>query len=46
MASCPKMRTEPKSLILEALSKFAETSRRCCELIKRCFRHQVLVAAA
>ena len=26
--SCPKMRTEPKSRILEALSKFAETSRR------------------
>ena len=27
-SSCPKMRTEPKSRILEALSKFAETSRR------------------
>ena len=26
--SCPKMRTEPRSRILEALSKFAETSRR------------------
>ena len=26
--SCPKMRTKPKSRILEALSKFAETSRR------------------
>ena len=26
--SCPKMRTEPKSRILEAFSKFAETSRR------------------
>ena len=26
--SCPKMRTEPKSRILEVLSKFAETSRR------------------
>ena len=26
-ASCPKMRTEPKSRILDALSKFAETSR-------------------
>ena len=26
--SCPKMRTEPKSRILEALSKFAEASRR------------------
>ena len=25
--SCPKMRTEPKSRILEALSKFAETGR-------------------
>ena len=28
IASCPKMRTEPKSRILEAFSKFAETSRR------------------
>ena len=27
-ASCPKMRTEPKSRILEAFSRFAETSRR------------------
>ena len=26
LASCPKMRTEPQSRILEALSKFAETS--------------------
>ena len=26
--SCPKMRTEPKARILEAFSKFAETSRR------------------
>ena len=26
--SCPKTRTEPKARILEALSKFAETSRR------------------
>ena len=27
-ASCPKTRTEPKARILEAFSKFAETSRR------------------
>ena len=27
IASCPKTRTEPKSRILEALSKFAETGR-------------------
>ena len=27
-ASCPKMRTEPKARILEAFSRFAETSRR------------------
>ena len=27
-ASCPKMRTEPKFRILEAFSRFAETSRR------------------
>ena len=26
--SCPKMRTEPKARILEAFSRFAETSRR------------------
>ncbi len=28
IASCPKMRTEPKARILEAFSRFAETSRR------------------
>lgn len=28
MSSCPKTRTEPKARILEAFSKFAETSRR------------------
>ena len=28
MASCPKIRTEPKSRILEAFSRFAGTSRR------------------
>ena len=27
-ASCPKIRTEPKAQILEALSKFEETRRR------------------
>ena len=27
-SSCPKMRTEPKARILEAFSRFAETSRR------------------
>ena len=33
--SCPKTRTEPKSRVLEAFSKFAETSRRGCDPQKK-----------